>query len=817
MLLLLVVESTRRAPRPVDTGCLLLSVGRWLGPVREAMPPPEGHRPLGRHQGAADGPIDAVYTWVNGSDEAWLREMLHWKRKLGLEDQAQNITQVASSNRYRENDELRFSLRSVHAYAPWIRHIFIVTNGQVPSWLNASHPGVSVVTHAQIFRRRADLPTFSSNAIEANLHCIPGLAARWIYFNDDVFLAQPVFPSDWAILSSPERTTYKLYLTWPIPTCAEGCTESWIGDGTCDPACNVTACGFDGGDCHGQPPRRWGLQQCSQVCLDELIGNGICDAECDNDECGMDGGECAGAANLQEAYGFTLDALEEGEGGAGEDVKDAREEVEEGGDEGEGVGGGHLHGDITASLMVPSDISAMYLDTGAASMGRVTSVAFDPGFVLAVNTPEEFPTRIFLVLSQPRREQSTLLRIKTAEGSAALAVELVNEDPDWDVVGRGEWDEDYYEDGEEEAEGQPRHGRQRGAVDGVEVEEGEVWGGWDEEEGEGEGEWSARRALLRRRLPPRRRLLMDTFGNQLRWVDKLLQARYGPRPRRVLAHMPHMIETGIMAEVQEVWGAEYAATSSNRFRSGEEMQMSFAYYSYLAEETADVEAQDIVATADINGDARISRGELLGLSLVASKHGSSRPSRDGARGLVWPLVDAHSHALRDGGPGISYAQVLAHMPLVEALQASAARRLRGRKYRTVEADESLSRFIMLQNNITETILELDNARADRDSYLFLCLNDNLDEAEADILPVLREVRSLLGDLFPTPSPFELEHAGGRAWPAAGAAARPEVCGPWCARLLIAGNVAFLLWLLRLATARPARRPGVRRRLFSAAL
>jgi hypothetical protein len=27
--------------------------------------------------------------------------------------------------------------------------------------------------------------------------------------------------------------------------------ESWIGDGTCDISCNVTACGFDGGDCHG--------------------------------------------------------------------------------------------------------------------------------------------------------------------------------------------------------------------------------------------------------------------------------------------------------------------------------------------------------------------------------------------------------------------------------------------------------------------------------------------------------------------------------------------------------------------------------------
>jgi hypothetical protein len=80
---------------------------------------------------------------------------------------------------------------------------------------------VSVVTHSQIFPNRADLPTFSSNAIETNLHRIPGLAPRWIYFNDDIFLVQPVFPSDWVILSSQDRTTYKIYLTWPVPTCSE--------------------------------------------------------------------------------------------------------------------------------------------------------------------------------------------------------------------------------------------------------------------------------------------------------------------------------------------------------------------------------------------------------------------------------------------------------------------------------------------------------------------------------------------------------------------------------------------------------------------
>ena len=33
-------------------------------------------------------------------------------------------------------DQLRYSLRSIEQFAPWIRHIYIVTNGQVPNWLN---------------------------------------------------------------------------------------------------------------------------------------------------------------------------------------------------------------------------------------------------------------------------------------------------------------------------------------------------------------------------------------------------------------------------------------------------------------------------------------------------------------------------------------------------------------------------------------------------------------------------------------------------------------------------------------------------------
>jgi len=48
-------------------------------------------------------------------------------------------------NRAQNRDELKYSLRSVQQFAPWIRHVFIVTNGQTPSWLNTSNHRITVV------------------------------------------------------------------------------------------------------------------------------------------------------------------------------------------------------------------------------------------------------------------------------------------------------------------------------------------------------------------------------------------------------------------------------------------------------------------------------------------------------------------------------------------------------------------------------------------------------------------------------------------------------------------------------------------------
>ncbi|GFW40121.1 hypothetical protein TNCV_5118041 [Trichonephila clavipes] len=52
-----------------------------------------------------------------------------------------------SASRFTDNEELRYSLRSLEKHAPWVQHIYIITNGQIPYWLNLDNPLVTIVTH----------------------------------------------------------------------------------------------------------------------------------------------------------------------------------------------------------------------------------------------------------------------------------------------------------------------------------------------------------------------------------------------------------------------------------------------------------------------------------------------------------------------------------------------------------------------------------------------------------------------------------------------------------------------------------------------
>ncbi|MBF4768297.1 stealth conserved region 3 domain-containing protein [Nocardioides agariphilus] len=139
-------------------------------------------------------PIDVVYTWVDGNDPEW--DAAREARIAGLPGSASSTVHTRESSgraRFVSRDELRYSLRSVHLFAPWVRTIYLVTSGQVPAWLDLDHPGIRVVPHAEIMPAEA-LPTFNSHAIETSLHHIPGLAEHWLYFNDDFFLGRPIRP-----------------------------------------------------------------------------------------------------------------------------------------------------------------------------------------------------------------------------------------------------------------------------------------------------------------------------------------------------------------------------------------------------------------------------------------------------------------------------------------------------------------------------------------------------------------------------------------------------------------------------------------------
>ncbi|MFB8145239.1 stealth family protein [Microbacterium sp. NPDC056003] len=131
--------------------------------------------------------VDIVFSWVDGSSSDFQRQraarMAEYVVGEGDDGPA----------RYRHIDELRYALRSVHMYAPWVRRIFIATDSPTPAWL-LDHPKVTVVRSEEFFADPSSLPTHNSHAVEAQLHRIPGLAEHFLYSNDDMFFGRLVEP-----------------------------------------------------------------------------------------------------------------------------------------------------------------------------------------------------------------------------------------------------------------------------------------------------------------------------------------------------------------------------------------------------------------------------------------------------------------------------------------------------------------------------------------------------------------------------------------------------------------------------------------------
>jgi hypothetical protein len=154
--------------------------------------------------------IDFVYLWVNGSEEAFQETKRPFEENSVLNDPEGVWLKSHGTNRYRDWDELKYSLRSLEAHASGFRNkIQILVNSvegtkdkkQIPTWLNdkpLTEKVVEVLAQEEFFdqEKHVCLPTFNSLTIENQIFNTPSDVDNLFALSDDMLLGRPHAASD---------------------------------------------------------------------------------------------------------------------------------------------------------------------------------------------------------------------------------------------------------------------------------------------------------------------------------------------------------------------------------------------------------------------------------------------------------------------------------------------------------------------------------------------------------------------------------------------------------------------------------------------
>lgn len=734
-------------------------------------------------------PIDVVYTWVNGSDPVWLESFQKYSRDLRGEEEEEeedgdqithadfvvNATEEeeveedgamenrASKNRYRDNQELRYSLRSLEKFAPWVRRVFIVTDNQIPYWLDESNPRITVVTHEEIFPSKSMLPVFSSPAIETQIHRIPGLAEKFIYFNDDVFLGAPVWPDDFVT-----STGQKIYYSWDVPKCTENCNTRRLGDGVCDLDCNVSRCAFDVGDCIGDDvevretyhssSNSYGgsdvrNSECNPGCRPHWIGDKVCDNNCKTASCAYDAPDC-GMDMVHEAQrNGTIGSL-------------ALTRVE-------------WERHVRASTVADDDANnTSYLS--ATIDPRFGAIAIDLSDVLSeVNVAEHnnedgifasvvaYTERALVVVYNDKREpdasmRTTLFRLsgKDVNDVPTNVTFVVARHVDERRGGNASKSEAHR--AEESVANTTRDVRDdnrtaflispsspsivtndTSLLTSIRVQDAAFV---ETEQGDGRSE---------------RRRLADYYGDSLVNVNNLYTQDFGPvkTPRKVPAHMPHFIRVSDVKRMQSRYSSHFRATASNRFRSSDDVQYAFAYFHFLinSARSLDFRLEDFWSdVVDSNGDGKLSDNEIRTAAAIAANSAPSDSEIEEAtrclrRGTTreeeWEAFDGTVRATYAFRPHATFSSLQNCTELMEKLKENAPRFF---EPIIVDDPDRYVAFEMIDDDIDVMRMKLDSVRARRPK--FVCINDDMKhptEAHETVL------RNFYESFFARRSQFEL--------------------------------------------------------------
>jgi len=776
-----------------------------------------------------------------------------------------------AENRFFDNDELKYSMRSVEKHAPWIRNVYLVTNGQVPNWLDLSHSKIKLITHEQIFLNKSHLPTFSSPAIESHLHRIKGLSKRFLYFNDDVLLTRNIWPDDFFTKSNG----FKIHLAWALPGCNPNCPNNWIRDGYCDKACNTTECEFDGGDCTKTDKNRSHYDNarlslmnetqklfpdfyCSPGCSTAWLADKYCDNACNSLNCAFDMGDC-GIENFEEKlFGVELfDASSPGQFPMHRVINVPTETLSfylkfnrtseneqkfriikaqyEEDKKIRTMSAVNKFGILTVLLMPSAysetiksnDVLKVYIDGTYSDEIESETNPLKVNLTINLNAFKKINISTTSVVNKDIDQQNSnetsskpapnrmiekytvsfdQIRPKLIGISADSSKNLVELYPrnlkfshqflqvvyenyfnylNWSLSN------EYLSQAGFEYKLNCFYSKLTNEINQTYtnmIENSDLSN--DEHELLNQILLNNRTHLIDEMdkhvfvhkyleetkndtMQFRKRKLLDTFADSLRYVNKLFNQVYGYVPRRVPAHMPHFIDKHVMNDLQLKFKSEFEKTSANRLRTAEDMQFAFSYNYFLMSELHDFNASMLFDELDLNSNGYLDHFEIITINLRMSSRPFSNsdfvPHQAPASEMYKLNIDLSTslneciqNRSEKNDKRLSKESFLLCKSLVDLLKEhfwnnADFEEAKGKgiryKYRFHTVGDEETKFVMIGGDPREIEVKLNNLI--REPRKFICINDNIDyKLKHDATELKRLLANFYSTLFPLKSSFE---------------------------------------------------------------